>query len=84
MPAPNSEIARSKLSEGRDVLSTRFDERKCDRELILAAACGGKLRGSDIDSHWTRTASREPGGHVGAATAELNDIEPIDITECVD
>lgn len=75
MLAPNSEIARSKLSEGWHVLSTRFNQGKRDPELILAAARRGKLRGSDIHPDSTRTAFRKPGRDVGCATAEFDDIQ---------
>src|SRR5258705_8902609 len=72
------------LRRKRDVLGTGLDQRKIDRELALAAARGGELCGSDVDTDRARTAPREPSRDVGGAATELDDVEPVDVPEGVE
>ena len=69
------------LRRERDVLGARLDERELEPELLLAAPRRRELRRGHVDADRPRAAAGEPGGDVGRAAAELDDVEAVDVAE---
>ena len=65
----------------RNVLGARLDEWKLEPELLLAPPGRGELGRSDVDADRARAPPGEPRRDVGRAAAELDDVEPFDLTE---
>ena len=69
------------LGGQRDVLGARLDEWKLEPELHLAPPRRRELGRSDVDADRARAPPGEPRRDVGRAAAELDDVEPFDLTQ---
>ena len=67
----------------RHGLGDGFDERELEPELRLQLAGGGELGRCRIDPDRPGAAAREPGRKIGRATAELDDVETLDVADDV-
>ena len=68
----------------RQLLPVRLHERKRDAVVELAAAGGGELRRAEVDRDGAGTCPDESGRQVGAAAADLDDVQPGDVPEEVE